>query len=182
MTPSRSQILRGLAISSGLFFQAAFLHAGDIVGRVTIGTAGSKLPAASVTLVGTDRTTVSNNEGWFNLTDVPQGSATVRVDYAGYDSNTQTVTVPATGAVTVAVRIGEDVVRLDKMVVGGYREGRSRAIQQKLTGSTISDIISADSIGNLPDRNVSEAAARMPGVTITGIDQGEGVYVSIRRI
>jgi TonB-dependent receptor len=75
-----------------------------------------------------------------------------------------------------------DVVVLEAMVVEGYREGRSRALQQKQSQTNISDIVSADAIGNLPDRNIAEAVARIPGVSITGMEQGEGRYVSIRGV
>src|SRR5206468_9759255 len=81
---------------------------------------------------------------------------------------------------------GNEVNVLSAVVVQGYREGRSRALQFKKTSANILDVVSSDSIGNLPDRNVAEAAARVPGVSLSfqggDEDQGEGIYVSIRGV
>ncbi|MBP7142154.1 MAG: TonB-dependent receptor, partial [Opitutaceae bacterium] len=38
--------------------------------------------------------------------------------------------------------------------------------QQKRTGQSLTEIVSADSIGNLPDRNVADALSRLPGITV----------------
>src|SRR6185369_3416667 len=59
-----------------------------------------------------------------------------------------------------------DVVVLEAVTVESVREGQSRAINQQRTASTIKNIISADAIGNLPDRTVGEALARLPGVNV----------------
>src|SRR6185295_12772376 len=61
------------------------------------------------------------------------------------------------GSSELVVRSGTEVVTLSKMVVEGYRAGRARALQQKRDTPNILDVISADAIGNLPDRNAAEA-------------------------
>src|SRR3546814_20352141 len=43
------------------------------------------------------------------------------------------------------------------------------------------DVVAADEIGQLPDRNVAEVIERLPGVGVQ-YDQGEGRYVAIRGI
>lgn len=182
MRMSRYIHARGLSAAFASALLLISLQAGDVTGVVADANDRGFLPGASVTLVETGRTTVTDANGSFRFTNLPEGSYTIRVDYVGYDSRTETVKVPASGSVPVSVRMGEEVVKLEKMVVEGYREGRSRAMQQKQSQTNISDIISADAIGNLPDRNVAEAAARVPGVNVTGIEQGEGRYVSIRGV
>jgi TonB-dependent receptor len=74
-----------------------------------------------------------------------------------------------------------EVVQLKGVVVEGYRQGRARSLKQKRTQTNVADIVSADAMGNLPDRNVAEGIARLPGVNLS-LDQGDGRYVSIRGI
>lgn len=179
---SPSLIHRGASLAACFLVMATLARAGDVVGIVSEASTRSGLPGATVTVVETGRTTSADDGGRFRFTGLSAGSVSLLVNYIGYDAQTQTVIVPASGEVEVAVTMGGEVVKLGKFVVEGYREGRSRAIQQKLNQVNISDLISADSIGNLPDRNVSEATGRMPGVSTTGIDQGESSYVSIRGI
>ncbi|MBP2160437.1 MULTISPECIES: TonB-dependent receptor [Asticcacaulis] len=69
----------------------------------------------------------------------------------------------------------------EPVVIQGYRDGRDRSLNQKKKQTNISDRVSADAIGNLPDRNVAEAIARVPGVSLS-LEQGEGRYISIRGI
>ncbi|MBL9215918.1 MAG: TonB-dependent receptor [Opitutaceae bacterium] len=140
------------------------------------------LPGATVTLVETGRTTTADSGGRFSFLELAEGNYSVRVSYIGYENKTTSVSVPASGAVPLAIQMGDETLQLDKLVVEGYREGRARALQQKQSQPNIADLISADSIGNLPDRNAAEAVARVPGVSITGLQQGEGRYISIRGV
>ncbi len=157
------------------------LRAGEISGRALDAQTGAYLAGAVVRLVGTDLTAVTDREGRFTFPNAPAGAQRLTAEHLGYDAVSANVTVPATGTATAELAFASGVVQLEKFMVEGYREGRSRAIQQKQTADNILDIISADAIGNLPDRNVAEAVARAPGVNIS-LEQGEGRYVSIRGV
>ncbi|HVT73651.1 MAG TPA: TonB-dependent receptor [Lacunisphaera sp.] len=180
MTPKHTRILRGLAAAFAVGFVTAQVRAGDVVGTVTDIGSKTSLPGASITVVENGRSQTADNGGNFRINDLAAGNYTIKVNYLGFDTKTATVAVPATGEVSVNVAMGdENVVKLSTFVVEGYREGRSRALQQKQSAANIMDIVSADAIGNLPDRNVAEALSRLPGLNLS-LDQGEGVYVSIR--
>lgn len=180
MTTKHTCILRGLVAAFAVGLVTTQVRAGDIVGSVTDLRTTASLPGASVTVVENGRNEKADSGGHYRITGLPAGTYTLKVNYLGYDTNTETVSVPATGETNLNIAMGDkDVVKLGTFVVEGYREGRSRALQQKQNASNIMDIISADAIGNLPDRNVAEALSRLPGVNLS-IDQGEGVYVSIR--
>lgn len=65
------------------------------------------------------------------------------------------------------------------VVVTGYRNSIKKAFDLKLTSDSIMDAIVADDIGKLPDQNIAEAIARVPGVTITR-GHGEGQFITVR--
>ncbi|MDB5705001.1 MAG: hypothetical protein JWN66_2117 [Sphingomonas bacterium] len=67
------------------------------------------------------------------------------------------------------------------IVVTGQRGSLQRAIELKRDAIGVTDVASADEIGRLPDRNVSEVIEHLPGVGVT-YDQGEGRYVAIRGV
>lgn len=178
---------KNLGVARGIFAALAFgtssvvLMGGDIVGVVSRGSDRAVLPGAVITVAETGRSVTSDAGGAFIISGLPEGNYTLHARFIGVDPQTETVAVPASGAVNINLRLGEEVVMLDAFTVEGYREGRSRALQQKQNQPNISDIIAADAIGNLPDRNVAEAVRRLPGVNMS-LEQGEGRYVSIRGI
>jgi len=63
--------------------------------------------------------------------------------------------------------------------VRAQRESQERAIDRKHDSDAITDVVSADSMGQYPDKNVAESLQRLPGISITR-DQGEGRFVVVR--
>ena len=66
------------------------------------------------------------------------------------------------------------------IVVRGVRGSLLRSIQAKRNASTIVDAISAEELGKFPNRNVAEALANIPGVTVGRDGRGEGRDITVR--
>lgn len=67
------------------------------------------------------------------------------------------------------------------IVVTGERLSQKAAIDAKKNATGVTDVISADDLGKLPDASVADSIARLPGVSvIVNQDTGEGEYVAIR--
>jgi TonB-dependent receptor len=81
----------------------------------------------------------------------------------------------------------EDAASADDIVVTGYRQALESAQNRRRTGESIVDSVTAEDIGALPDRSVTETLQRIPGITINrfaaGVDpdhfsaEGSGVVV-----
>ncbi len=181
MNARARRFIRSATLAFGLGGAALTAVAGDVNGVVSDTTDRGFLPGATVTIVENGRSEATDSGGRFRFTGLAEGAYTLRVAYLGHPDTTEAVSVPASGTVSVSIRMTSDVVHLDKFMVQGIREGRSRAIQQKRNQTNISDLVASDAIGNLPDRNVAEAVARLPGVSLS-LEQGEGRYVSIRGV
>lgn len=169
-----------------VFFCAAVLpaltaRAGNISGVVRDASSGMPLPGAFVRVEGTNIITSADEDGSYRIVDLPAGPVNLRAESMQFQSTVRSVTVTATGEVSADILLPSDVVKMEQMVVEGYREGRSLALQQKRGATNIIDVISADSVGNMPDRNAAEALSRVAGVSLTN-NEGEGQYVSIRGI
>ncbi len=67
-----------------------------------------------------------------------------------------------------------------EVVVRGVRGSLLRSIQAKRNADTIVDAISAEELGKFPNRNVAEALANIPGVTVGRDGRGEGRDITVR--
>lgn len=63
--------------------------------------------------------------------------------------------------------------------VVGQAASMDQALQEQKRSDSISSVVHADAIGQLPDNNAAEALQRIPGVS-TERDQGEGRFVTVR--
>ena len=85
-------------------------------------------------------------------------------------ANAQTGSAPAPADATS----GDDIV-----VTGTIVGGEMKSIAAQRDADSIVNVLTADGIGRLPDRNAAEAVQRLPGVAIER-DQGEGRFVAVR--
>ncbi|MEG3176567.1 TonB-dependent receptor [Sphingomonas sp. RB3P16] len=65
------------------------------------------------------------------------------------------------------------------IVVTGIRAGLATALQAKKNATNIQEVLAADDIGKLPDNNIAESLARLPGLS-TNRDRGNATQISIR--
>lgn len=66
-----------------------------------------------------------------------------------------------------AVYAAESTAETEEIVVTGMRESLNSAQDIKKSADTFVDAISAKDIGALPDKSVTEALQRVPGVTVS---------------
>ncbi|MBU1345393.1 MAG: TonB-dependent receptor [Alphaproteobacteria bacterium] len=75
----------------------------------------------------------------------------------------------------------EQATRVDEIVVTGIRRSVEQSIAAKRNADSVVDVITAEDIGKLPDQNIAESLARIPGVQITRRD-GNGNGFTVRGI
>lgn len=68
---------------------------------------------------------------------------------------------------------------VDEIVVSGFRESLSKALDIKRESTTQVDAIVAEDIGKFPDMNLAESLQRVSGISIDR-DGGEGRQISVR--
>ncbi|MCW3467005.1 TonB-dependent receptor [Chitinophaga nivalis] len=146
--------------------------------RGTILSKEGPLPAATIVIDGNG--TQTDLSGAFDINVRKTGTVTLKINYIGFAARTVVVTVkPGLNQLgTILMEPANDV--LGEVVVKGASAGSQiRAISIKKNASGIMEVLAADAIGKLPDRNAAEAVQRIQGVSIER-DQGEGRYVSVR--
>jgi TonB-dependent receptor len=196
-----SRIRRGLHVAAlvsalgagttGAWAQATGAVVGTISGRVT--DAKSKIAfdgvRVSVTVNGVTYETTTDQQGGYVLVNVPAGDATVAFTYIGLPAQTLPVKVGGGEVAHLDLTMGQgdtaqgrgDVVKLGDFVVSGAVLGSARAVNDQRNALSLTNILAADAIGQLPDKNMAEAIQRLPGIDIAK-DKGEGRYILIRGI
>lgn len=77
--------------------------------------------------------------------------------------------------------VSEAVFEVEQVEVVGYAAGLRRSLDAKRRADFISDVISADDMGDLPANNVAESLSRLPGVNaVRNHTTGEGDRITIR--
>lgn len=65
---------------------------------------------------------------------------------------------------------------LEEIVVTGYRKSVEASLEAKRDATNLVDVITADDIGKMPDKNVADSLARVPGVTTSAAGANEGGF------
>jgi len=156
---------------------AAQAGRGVIVGTVT-DTANAVLQGARVDL-SNGLSTVSDSAGNLIFTDVPAATYALTVNYVGFDTSTQSVTVTPGQITNVNVALKVASTKTEMTVYADRQFGEAEAINRERTSDNILNVLPADVITSLPNANVADAIGRLPSVTLER-DEGEGKYVQIR--
>jgi TonB-dependent receptor len=151
---------------------------GTIVGTAS-DTDHQMLPGAPVKVTPGDLSTTTNGQGEFTFTNVSPGTYTVTVDYLGFSSFTTTVTVTAGQVAKVNAVLAVATQNQQVLVTAGRSYGEAEAVNEIRAADNILNILPADVIVSLPNANIADAVARLPGVTLER-DEGEGKYLQIR--
>ena len=171
-------LLRLLAAATAFAAAPALLSAQGVVTGTVTDPAGRPLSGVLVQIEGTTIRTATS-QGVYRLVNTPVGSRTLLFRYIGYQPLSRPVTVIAGKTVTLDVQLAEAVTSLSAVKVEGQVVGQASALNQQRTSSSISSVIDNQLVGRLPDPNMAEALARVPGIAVVR-DQGEGRFVQIR--
>ena len=107
------------------------------------------------------------------------GEQQLQISYVGYQSMQAAVTITAGQTITFDAQLTFGVVEGEEIIVTAQAAGQAAAINQQLSSNTITNVVSAERIQELPDQNAAESVGRLPGISIER-DAGEGQKVIIR--
>lgn len=164
------------ALTVALAPVAALAQGGTIRGQVTEQGSGQTLQGVTVSVVGTNLTVVTNQEGRFVINNVATGQRTLRAARIGFTAGSRTVTVGAQ-PVDVTFTLSPDVLGLDELVVIGYGQTERR----NAAGGAIASIRPAEVAADLPTPTISEVLqGRVAGVQVSQNSGTPGAAISVR--
>lgn len=135
---------------------------GTITGVVLDSGSSSGIAGATVSVVGTRLTAITDSKGAFRINGVPPGAQKVTVKLLGYQSRTVDVTVTAEKAVSVNVELKRAATSLDEVVTTVVGEQRKVEIGNDVTTIKVEEVIRNNPVANVTDI----LKTRAPGVHV----------------
>src|SRR5258708_37919545 len=75
-----------------------------------------------------------------------------------------------------------DTSPLDEIVVTGIRKSLDVSLEVKRDSTQLTEVITAEDIGKMPDKNVADSLARLPGITTSAAGAHEGGFDENHRV
>ena len=172
-------LARGLGIFLASTAVALPAIANTITGNVIDATGTRPMQGAEVRLAPLSRVTRVDSNGTFRFTNVPPGTYSVTVSFAGATPKVQDVTVVEGGTRSLSFALSPIGTEMDMILVVGQQSNLLSSISRQRSADTVVTVLTRDSIGQFPDQNVAESLRRAPGINVLN-DQGEGRFVSVR--
>ncbi|RAJ10877.1 TonB-dependent receptor [Chitinophaga skermanii] len=137
------------------------------------------LPGATIMVANTKIGTTTDLNGAFTLNTNTVGKVNLIISYIGHETKTLEVDVKkgiidaGTVQINPAGQLGEVLIQ------GTMAPSTIKALNIKRNSLAIMDVIAADAIGKLPDRNAAEAVQRVQGVAVARY-HGEADAATVR--
>jgi iron complex outermembrane receptor protein len=148
-------LLLMLSIQVAAFAQ----NTGKITGKVTDRISGEPLVGATVTLRGSNSSTITDNNGAFTLSNLRSGKGNLVISYVGYADMVQGVNITTGGSETVDVTMTVSNRPGDEVVVTASKRA------EKITRAPASiSVISARDFEQSSSFNIGELASKIQGV------------------
>lgn len=155
--------------SSGLYAQGV----GKVRGFVYDKSDNMPVPYANVVIKSLKLGTVTSDEGYFVLNDIPVGTYEVEISFVGYGDFKETVEVKLNKIVSIKAFLEASSEVLSDVEVSAARQARDSKVLTSVVKLNPKEITQF-SVGGDPD--IIKALQVMPGVVTTG-DQGGQLFI-----
>ncbi|MFT4770923.1 MAG: hypothetical protein ACI9CP_001744 [Cryomorphaceae bacterium] len=170
LNPTKFSLLFIFAIVS-LFAQA---QNGTVRGFVYEEETGEAVIFTNVFLKGTSIGASTDVNGYFSVTQIPEGQYTLMVTYLGYDTFSEEITVRAGDITTEKIFLKKSSVQMQTVEISAERQERQTNVTMSVTKATPKQIKQIPTIGATAD--LAQYLQVLPGVIFTG-DQGGQLYI-----
>ena len=137
-------------------------NTGSISGKITDKQTSEALPGATVTIKGTQTSTVTNNEGYFRFQKVNAGKIILVISFVGYE------TIELTADVSNGIAINVNAALLLDTKVGSELVVSASKRPEKITNAPASiQVIGIKDLNQFAGSNVGELVSKVQGVEYT---------------
>lgn len=178
---SDNRLFRSLILLAAMLFifTVDSLAQCTIKGKVSDETTGEPLPGANIVLKGTTLGTITDFDGNFTLSNIPEGNHTISVSFMGYRTIDNDYLFVSGSTITQDFSLKEDNEQLEEVVVIGY------GVQKKKLVTGANAQVSGEDLDKMKSTNALQALqGQTAGVNITSTSgqPGESMKVSVRGV
>jgi TonB-dependent receptor len=141
-----------------------------IEGRVIDSASALRLENARISLVGTERSTLTDSSGQYRLTNVPVGPVQLLVFYTGLGVQTENLNAASGATIRHDIDLGgaNSPVEMSRYEVTAARQldGEAIAINEQRFASNMKSVIASDEFGTVAEGNVAQLMKFLPGVQV----------------
>ena len=137
---------------------------GALRGTVVNEATGNYVEGAVLTLTGTNRTAVTDSQGRFHFGALPPADYRLRAEAAGNSPGELTVRVTAGATAPALVRLGSEIIAMEKLMVTAQAEGQAQALNVQKNSENIRKVVSQDALANSRLGEVGEVLQALPGL------------------
>lgn len=145
----------------------------SISGIVKEKSTGESLPYAAVTAESTGKGTITNNDGYFTLHNLPEGELTITVQYLGYRKQSVTWKSKQAGNRLIVIELETDSRQLNEVVVAGKQN------MLKVSDNISQVMVSPRQLSALPgvgEKDIFRSLQLLPGISGSN-ETSSGLYV-----
>src|SRR5690606_18971043 len=154
---------------SGIFSQD-----GTIRGFVYEEESGEAVIFTNVYLAGTTMGASTDVNGYFSITNIPDGTYTLEVKYLGYETLQKQIDVSGDRIITEKLFLKKSSIQMQTIEISAEKQERQTNVTMSVTKATPKDIKLIPTIGGTAD--LAQYLQVVPGVIFTG-DQGGQLYI-----
>jgi hypothetical protein len=153
---------------------SVFAQNGTIKGFVYDKADGSPIPYSSIFLVHSGTGVVTDDNGYFALTKLREGTYRIRITYMGYDSLMVDIDLKKGEVISKKFYIEKTSLEIEGVEIVAQKEVMKTETYVSVQRVNAKQITQLPSIGGIPD--LAQYLQILPGVIFTG-DQGGQLYI-----
>jgi hypothetical protein len=152
----------------------SFAQSGNIRGFVYEKESGEPVIFTKVVLEGTTYGAVTDVNGYFSITKIKGGNYNLLINYLGYDTLREAISMKDGEIVTRKFYLQKGVVKIKDVEISADRKQAQTDVRTSVTKITPKEIRQIPAVGGEPD--LAQYLQVLPGVVFTG-DQGGQLYI-----
>jgi outer membrane receptor for ferrienterochelin and colicin len=137
---------------------------GILKGTVTDSLTAEPLKGAEVILTGTTFNDVSDINGEFIITGIPNGDYILQASYLGYKEKKILITIKSEETQILNIELQPNIT--NETDLSSQLKSQAEEINMQLNSNIIKNVIPGKKLQDMPDGNISEALSRLPGVSV----------------
>ena len=158
-------------------FNIGIAQTGSVKGTIEDAATGETLVGATVLIQGTNKGTITDMDGNYQLNDIAQGTYNLVISYVSYEQQIQRVEVRQNTITELSISLTPSSVEMDavKIIASKRNDTEMSLISTMRVSSLVANGISRQQISRSQDKDASEVIARVPGVTVR-----DGRFINVR--